>query len=168
MSRGHFAVIALPLALMFGMRTASTCCALKAATAPRQSTTFTLKGEWTVKSSPINNQTVSRMGNFLGFPDRDMVFDDQNGILTGLVNREDAGPNVKPLGDWRINGENFSASFELWCPDPSVACGSVVMRGKFDDPDTIEGTMTVFFEQADPTTPTGLDTWPFAFHGTRK
>jgi hypothetical protein len=42
------------------------------------------------------------------------------------------------------------------------------MRGSFSDPNTITGTMSVFFEVEDDTTPTGLDTWVFSFTGTRK
>ncbi|MGH9825543.1 MAG: hypothetical protein ACREDR_20115, partial [Blastocatellia bacterium] len=88
-----------------------------------QSQTFTLTGAWTVHSQPINGATLSRMGNTLGFPVRHMVFAEDGNIRTGLVDREDIGPNVKPLGDWRVEGNKLSASFELWCPDPTQACG---------------------------------------------
>ena len=133
-----------------------------------QSDAFTLAGEWIVKSQPINGQTVSRRGNTLGFPDRDMVFAQEGGLRTGMVLREDIGPEVRPLGVWRVDGNNLSSAFELWCPDPSTACGSVIMRGSFSDQNTISGTMAVYFEVEDDTTPTGLDTWVFSFTGTRK
>ena len=134
----------------------------------RQADSFTLAGEWIVKSQPINGQTVSRRGNTLGFPDRDMVFAQDGDLRTGMVLREDVGPEVKPLGVWRVAGNNLSSAFELWCPDPSTPCGSVVMRGTFSDQNTISGTMAVYFEVEDDTTPTGLDTWVFSFNGTRK
>ena len=134
----------------------------------RQSTTFTMVGEWIVKSQPINGQNFSRKGNTLGFPDRDMVFTEDGDLRTGMVLREDVGPEVRPLGVWRVQGSSFSTAFELWCPDPTGPCGSVIMRGSFSNPDTISGTMTVFFEVEDDTTPTGLDTWVFSFTGKRK
>jgi len=133
-----------------------------------QSDAFTLAGEWIVKSQPINGQTVSRRGNTLGFPDRDMVFAQEGDLRTGMVLREDIGPEVRPLGVWRVDGNNLSSAFELWCPDPSTACGSVIMRGSFSDQNTISGTMAVYFEVEDDTTPTSLDTWVFSFTGTRK
>jgi len=133
-----------------------------------QSDSFTLAGEWIVKSQPLNGQTVSRRGNTLGFPDRDMVFAQEGDLRTGMVLREDIGPEVRPLGVWRVDGNNLSSAFELWCPDPSTACGSVIMRGSFSDQNTISGTMAVYFEVEDDTTPTGLDTWVFSFTGTRK
>ena len=129
---------------------------------------FTLVGEWTVTSAPIDGHTVSNKGNTLGFPVRDMVFSQDEGLNTGMVLREDIGPNVKPLGVWRIEGSNLSCAFELWCPDPTMICGSVVVRGSFQDANTISGTMTVFFTTADDSTPTGLDTWVFSFAGKRK
>src|SRR5215470_13750796 len=130
-------------------------------------TTFTLDGEWIMVSSPINGQNFSRMGNTLGFPDRDMVFQEQGDLRTGVVLREDVGPDVRPLGVWRVSGDKFSSTFELWCPDPSPTCGSVVVRGEFLREDRVRGTMTVFFDTPDPTTPTGLDTWTFNFTGDR-
>jgi len=133
-----------------------------------QSGSLTLSGEWIVKSQPINGQTVSRRGNTLGFPDRDMVFAQDGDLRTGMVLREDVGPEVRPLGVWRVEGNNLSSAFELWCPDPSTPCGSVMMRGTFSDQNTISGTMAVYFEVEDDTTPTGLDTWVFSFNGTRK
>jgi hypothetical protein len=128
---------------------------------------FTLDGEWLMVSTPINGQSFSRMGNSLGFPDRDMVFQEEGDLRTGVVLREDVGPDVRPLGVWRVNGTLFSASFQLWCPDPTSTCGSVVMRGEFLRDDRVKGTMTVFFDTPDPTTPTGLDTWVFNFRGDR-
>jgi len=128
---------------------------------------FTLDGEWIMVSTPIDGQVFSRMGNSLGFPDRDMIFQEQGDLRTGVVLREDVGPNVKPLGVWRVNGENLSATFELWCPDPTTTCGSVVMRGHFVRDDRVRGTMTVFFDTPDDTRPTGLDTWIFNFTGDR-
>src|SRR5215467_4520457 len=135
---------------------------------PQQSNPFTLVGEWIVKSQPINGQTFSRKGNTLGFPDRDMVFSQDGDLRTGMVLREDVGPEVRPLGVWRVEGTTLSTAFELWCPDSSGPCGSVIMRGSFSDPDTISGTMSVFFEVEDDTTPTGLDTWVFSYNGKRK
>lgn len=129
---------------------------------------LTLAGEWTVTSTPINGEVFSRMGNTLGFPERDMFFREDDGIRTGFVDREDAGSDVHPLGVWRIEGERFSASFQLWCPDASQPCGSVIMRGRFTAEDRIRGTMTVFFDERDPTRPTGYDTWVFSFRGERR
>ena len=64
-------------------------------------TEFTLSGEWIVKSSPLNGQMASPKGISLGFPERDMIFDQQGDFRTGAVLREDVGQNVKPLGVWR-------------------------------------------------------------------
>jgi hypothetical protein len=128
----------------------------------------TLEGEWLVTSSPINGEFFSRKGNTLGFPSRDMHFSRDGEIRTGFVDREDAGSDVHPLGVWRLNGSNhFSATFQLWCPDSNIPCGTVVMRGRFTDDDRIRGTMTVFFEEDDDTRPTGYDTWVFSFIGNR-
>jgi hypothetical protein len=127
----------------------------------------TLIGRWIISSAPINNEIVSRKGNSLGFPDRDMTFEQQGEIRTCFVSREDVGRNVKPLGVWRISGDRFSATFQLWCPDDNQTCGSVVMRGVFLDDDTLKGTMTVFWDEEDDTRPTGYDTWTFSFSGKR-
>jgi hypothetical protein len=129
---------------------------------------LTLAGEWTVTSSPINGEIFSRMGNTLGFPVRDMFFRQDEDIRTGFVDREDAGSDVHPLGVWRIAGDHFSASFQLWCPDGNMPCGTVIMRGRFTADDKIRGTMTVFFDERDPSRPTGYDTWVFSFRGDRK
>jgi hypothetical protein len=129
--------------------------------------TRTLAGEWLVRSAPINGETASRLGNSLGFPDRDMFFQENGEIRTGFVNREDAGTDVKPLGVWRIDGNKFSATFQLWCPSSETPCGSVVMRGEFVGDTRIRGVMTAFFDVADETRPTGYDTWPFTFTGDK-
>ena len=125
----------------------------------------TLAGEWIVKSSPINGETTSPRGNTLGFPDRDMFFEQVGELRTGVVLREDAGPNVMPLGVWRVNGDRFSTTFQLWCPDSSGPCGSIIMRGEFVRDDRIRGTMTAFFDVADDNSPTGVDMWTFFFQG---
>ncbi|MBI3652516.1 MAG: hypothetical protein HY231_15960 [Acidobacteria bacterium] len=140
--------------------------ALSTPTAATQSAR-TLAGEWLVRSTPLNGETTSRLGNTLGFPDRDMFFQENGAIRTGLVNREDAGTDVKPLGVWRINGNQFSATFQLWCPNAETPCGSVVMRGEFLSDTQIRGVMTAFFDVADSTRETGYDTWPFNFTGDR-
>jgi hypothetical protein len=127
----------------------------------------TLAGEWIVTSSPINNEVISRMGNGLGFPDRHMVFEQQGELRTGVVLREDVGVAVNPLGVWRMDGTRFSTTFQLWCPDSSQPCGSIVMRGEFTREDRIRGTMTAFFDEKDETRPTGYDTWTFSFRGER-
>lgn len=127
-----------------------------------------LAGEWIITSTPINGEIFSRMGNTLGFPDRDMTFHENGDIRTGIVDREDVGSSVHPLGVWRIAGDRFSASFQLWCPDGNMPCGTVIMRGRFTDDDRIRGTMTVFFDERDPTRPTGYDTWVFSFRGDRR
>ncbi len=127
----------------------------------------TLVGGWIVHSTPINGEAASRMGNSLGFPERDMTFQEDGGIRTGLVAREDAGTNIKPLGVWRIDGNKFSATFQLWCPNSDGPCGSVVMRGEFVNDNRIKGVMTAFFDVIDPSRPTGYDTWPFNFTGDR-
>jgi len=126
---------------------------------------FTLAGEWILSFSPINGQLTSKFGNTLGFADRDITFNQDSSLFTAIVDREDLGPSVKPLGDWRVSGDNFSATFELWCPDPASVCGTVTLRGSFVNNTKINGTATVFFEQDDPTTPTGLDTWTMQFTG---
>jgi hypothetical protein len=128
----------------------------------------TLVGEWIMTSSPINGEMASRMGNTLGFPERDMLFEQQGSLRTGVVLREDVGVNVRPLGVWRMEGDRFSASFQLWCPESNGPCGSVIMRGEFSSDDRVKGTMTVFFDQSDETRPTGYDTWVFSFKGRRK
>jgi hypothetical protein len=135
---------------------------------PAQTGEQTLAGEWIMTSSPINGELASRQGSSLGFPDRDMVFEQQGDLRTGVVLREDAGPNVKPLGAWRVMDDRFSASFQLWCPESDKPCGSVIMRGRFISDDRVRGTMTVFFDQKDDTRPTGYDTWVFSFRGSRK
>ena len=127
----------------------------------------TLAGEWIMTSTPLNNQLFSRLGNSLGFPDRDMVFQNDGDLRTGVVLREDAGANVRPLGSWRVMGDKFSATFQLWCPSNNTACGSVIMRGEFVRDDRVRGTMTVFFDQKDDFRPTGYDTWVFSFKGDR-
>ena len=152
------------LAAVFGL-TAGTM------TSPPKSaaqTQFTLAGgTWIVLSSPIDNEVVSRMGNTLGFPERHMIFSEDGGLRTGLVDREDAGANVKPLGVWRIDGNRFSATFQLWCEDASQPCGSIIMRGEFTREDRVRGTMTAFWDEKDETRPTGYDTWPMTFIGNR-
>ena len=127
----------------------------------------TLAGEWLVTSSPINGELFSPRGNTLGFPDRDMVFEQDGDLRTGVVLREDVGQDVRPLGVWRVNGDRISTTFQLWCPDTSGPCGSIVMRGEFVRDDRIRGTMTAFFDVADDHSPTGYDTWTFAFKGDR-
>ena len=127
----------------------------------------TLDGEWIVRSSPINGKMTSPKGLTLGFPDRDMLFGQQDGVPTGVVLREDVGQNVRPLGVWRVMGDEFSATFQLWCPDSNGPCGSIVMRGQFVRDDKINGTMTAFFDQPDETTPTGFDSWTFSFAGNK-
>jgi hypothetical protein len=57
----------------------------------------TLVGEWIVRSTPINGETASRLGNTLGFPDRDMSFREDGEIRTGLVAREDVGTKILNL-----------------------------------------------------------------------
>jgi hypothetical protein len=128
---------------------------------------FTLSGEWIVRSSPINGQMSSPKGVTLGFPDRDMVFAQEGDLRTGVVLREDVGHDVRPLGVWRIAGDQLSATFQLWCPDADGPCGSIVMRGQFIRDDKISGTMTAFFDVVDDSTPTGYDTWTFSFAGNR-
>lgn len=133
----------------------------------RSQAEHTLAGEWIVTSKPINGQMASPKGVSLGFPDRDMVFEQQGDLRTGVVLREDVGPNVHPLGVWRVDGDQFSTTFQLWCPDPDGPCGSIVMRGRFVNADRIRGTMTAFFNLLDDNTPTGYDTWTFSFVGDR-
>lgn len=127
----------------------------------------TLAGEWIVTSRPINGQMASPKGVSLGFPDRDMVFEQQGDLRTGVVLREDVGHDVRPLGVWRVSGDQFSTTFQLWCPDTNGPCGSIVMRGRFATDDRIRGTMTAFFNVPDDNTPTGYDTWTFSFVGDR-
>ena len=135
--------------------------------AARSQAEFTLKGEWIVTSKPINGQMASPNGVSLGFPDRDMVFEQDGDLRTGVVLREDVGQNVHPLGVWRIDGEQFSATFQLWCPNANGPCGSIVMRGQFVEENKIKGTMAAFFNLIDERTPTGYDTWNFSFVGNR-
>ena len=125
-----------------------------------------LAGEWIVTSTPINGQMASPKGLTLGFPDRDMVFEEQGDLRIGVVLREE-GLNVRPLGVWRVTGDQFSTTFQLWCPDADGPCGSIVMRGRFVRDDKISGTMTAFFNLLDERTPTGYDTWTFSFVGNR-
>ncbi|PYT03802.1 MAG: hypothetical protein DMF60_17225, partial [Acidobacteria bacterium] len=100
-------------------------------------------------------------------PDRDMMFEQQGDLRTGVVLREDVGQNVRPLGVWRVMGDQFSTTFQLWCPNEDGPCGSIVMRGRFIRDDKISGTMTAFFDQPDDSTPTGYDSWTFSFVGNR-
>jgi hypothetical protein len=133
----------------------------------RSQSAFTLAGEWIVTSKPINGQMASPNGVSLGFPDRDMIFEQDGDLRTGIVLREDVGQNVHPLGVWRIDGDQFSGTFQLWCPNANGPCGSIVMRGQFVDENKIKGTMTAFFNLLDDRTPTGYDTWTFSFVGNR-
>ena len=135
--------------------------------AARSQSEFTLAGEWIVTSKPIDGQMASPNGISLGFPDRDMVFEQDGDLRTGVVLREDVGQNVHPLGVWRINGDQFSSTFQLWCPNANGPCGSIVMRGQFVDENKIKGTMTAFFNLIDERNPTGYDTWTFSFVGNR-
>src|SRR5262245_2499178 len=128
---------------------------------------FTLSGEWIVHSSPLNGKVSSPKGLTLGFPDRDMFFEEHGDLRTGMVLREDVGQNVTPLGVWRVSGDTLSTTFQLWCPDTSGPCGSIMMRGRFTSEDRIIGTMTAFFTLGDDATPTGYDTWTFNFVGNR-
>src|SRR5437773_10177659 len=100
-------------------------------TSTAQQGEHSLAGEWIVTSSPINGQMTSPKGVTLGFPDRDMVFEQQGDLRIGVVLREDVGQNVRPLGVWRVTGDQFSTTFQLWCPDAAGPCGSIVMRGQF-------------------------------------
>lgn len=127
-----------------------------------------LAGRWLVTSSPINGEIISRQGNSLGFPDREMFFERDGDLRLGQVDRGELGPDVKPLGVWRVEGDRFSATFQLWCPEEDRACGSIIMRGRFLDDSTIRGTMTVFWDEEDPTRPTGFDTWTMSFRGSRR
>ena len=144
------------------------CTALLLAAAPAAAAQDqTLAGEWLMTSTPINGELFSRLGNTLGFPDRHMVFEQQGELRTGVVLREDVGVNVHPLGSWRVMGNRFSSTFQLWCPNTELPCGSVIMRGQFLSETSVKGTMTVFFDAADPSRPTGYDTWVFSFRGNR-
>ena len=134
--------------------------------AARTQIDFSLAGEWLVTSKPINGQMTSPKGLTLGFPDRDMVFEEQGDLRIGVVLREE-GLTIRPLGVWRVTGDEFSTTFQLWCPDANGPCGSIVMRGHFVREDKIKGTMTAFFDVADDRTPTGYDTWTFSFAGNR-
>jgi hypothetical protein len=135
--------------------------------AARSQSEFTLAGEWIVTSKPIDGQMASPNGISLGFPDRDMIFERDGDLRTGIVLREDVGQNVHPLGVWRIDGDQFSTTFQLWCPNANGPCGSIVMRGQFLEENKIKGTMTAFFNLRDDRTPTGYDTWTFSFVGNR-
>jgi len=150
---------------------AIACCVISTSignpTGATDQTERTLAGEWIVRSSPIDGKMASPKGITLGFPERDMVFEQQGDLRTGIVLREDVGQNVKPLGVWRVMGDDFSTTFQLWCPDTNGPCGSIVMRGTFVRDDKISGTMTAFFDQEDASTPTGFDAWTFAFVGNR-
>lgn len=127
---------------------------------------LSLAGEWIVTSKPINGQMASPKGVSLGFPERDMVFEEQGDLRIGVVLREE-GINIRPLGVWRVTGDQFSTTFQLWCPEADGPCGSIVMRGRFVRDDKISGTMTAFFDVFDDNTPTGYDTWTFSFVGNR-
>lgn len=154
----------------FKLLVCAVLCAAPATFATRTAATQTertLSGEWIVKSSPIDGHMASPKGISLGFPDRDMVFEQEGDLRTGVVLREDVGHDVRPLGVWRVMGDQLSATFQLWCPDTNGPCGSIVMRGQFIRDDKINGTMTAFFDQFDDNTPTGYDTWTFSFVGNR-
>ncbi|MFY9558002.1 MAG: hypothetical protein WAV20_15840 [Blastocatellia bacterium] len=147
--------------ILFGLSAASI-----GTTTSKLQTERSLAGEWIVLSSPIDGKTTSPRGLSLGFPVRDMVFEQQGDIRTGVVLREE-GLDIRPLGVWRVVGNEFSTTFQLWCPDADGPCGSIVMRGKFVRDDKINGTMTAFFNVPDEKTPTGFDSWTFSFVGNR-
>jgi hypothetical protein len=133
----------------------------------RSQNEFTLVGSWDMKFSAVNGELISRKGNTLGFPDREMTFVEEDGENRGFVSREDFA-DVRPLGVWRVEGDRFSATFQLWCPDEDDPCGSVVMRGEFLDEGRVRGTAATFFDEDDETRPTGFDTWPNTFRGTKR
>ncbi|HWC77331.1 MAG TPA: hypothetical protein VG778_07710 [Blastocatellia bacterium] len=128
---------------------------------------FTMAGQWVILSSPIDNEIISRMGNTLGFPERHMTFFEEDGLRLARVDREDVGVNVQPLGVWRVDGNRFSATFQLWCENAAQPCGSIIMRGEFLRDDRVRGTMTAFWDEPDENRPTGYDTWPMSFRGDR-
>jgi hypothetical protein len=132
-----------------------------------QSVERTMAGVWNMSFSPINGEVISRKGNTLGFPDREMTFEEGDGFQTAFVSRGELGPNVKPLGVWRIEGDSFSATFQLWCPEADEPCGSIVMRGQFLEDHRVRGSATVFWDEPDETRPTGFDTWSMSFRGNR-
>jgi hypothetical protein len=87
---------------------------------------------------------------------------------SALSVRQVSGQSARTLtGGWRIDGDKFSATFQLWCPNADAPCGSVVMRGEFVNDNRIKGVMTAFFDERDESRPTGFDTWPFNFTGDR-
>jgi hypothetical protein len=131
-------------------------------------TEFTMNGVWDMTFSAVNGELISRQGNTLGFPDREMTFEEQGDFKLARVTRGELGRNVIPLGVWRINADRFSATFQLWCPEADNPCGSVIMRGRFVDENKVKGTSVVYFDEADPNRPTGFDTWPNAFRGNRR
>src|SRR5256714_10008767 len=127
---------------------------LVAAPPTRAQNERTLAGEWIMVSSPINGENFSRLGNSLGFPDRDMVFSQEGELRNGVVLREDVGANVRPLGSWRGVGNRFSAAFQLWGPNTEGTCGSGINRGQFFSAGTGQSPMTAFLHQPPGGSPT--------------
>src|SRR2546423_13389722 len=108
---------------------------LVAAPPTRAQNERTLAGEWIMVSSPINGENFSRLGNSLGFPDRDMVFSQEGELRNGVVLREDVGASVRPLGSWRGDGKTVTAPLLLWGPENQGTCrlGHLVGQGFFQE-----------------------------------
>ncbi|HEU4391925.1 MAG TPA: hypothetical protein VFV34_29330 [Blastocatellia bacterium] len=155
------AIITACIAMMAG------CTFLLSTPGARSQSSFTLVGSWDMTFSAVNGELISRKGNTLGFPDREMTFVQEDGENRGFVTREDFA-DVRPLGVWRVDGTRFSATFQLWCPDEDDPCGSVIMRGEFIDETRVRGTAATFFDEDDETRPTGFDTWPNTFRGSKR
>ena len=58
---------------------------------------LSLAGEWIVTSSPINEKMASPKGVSLGFPERDMIFEQQGDLRTGVVLRDRSACGESPV-----------------------------------------------------------------------
>jgi hypothetical protein len=107
---------------------------------------------------------VSPKGNDLGQPHRHpFTFKNENGQRTVQAMEV---LDIRVPGAWRATGEEFSASFELTCPT-GLTCGTIVLRGNLESDTSMRGRVAIFWDEADETTETGLDTVTGTFTGEK-
>lgn len=118
---------------------------------------LTMKGMWNIDFIVPD----SPKGNRFGIPHRhDFDFREENGVCR-VYSLDDF--DVRVPGTWRVSGDQFSATFELYCIN--ATCGTILMRGAFDSRTQISGQAIIFWDSPDNTTPTGYDTVSGTFTG---
>ncbi len=119
----------------------------------------TLEGMWDINFLVSD----SPKGNRFGIPHRhNFEFREGNGECT-VYSHDDF--NILVPGVWRISGNDFSATFELYCIN--AMCGTIILRGSLDSETRMSGRAIIFWDSPDSTTPTGYDTVRGTFTGER-